>query len=248
MINWYYVQGSERIGPVGEETLRDLFHKEVLNLESYVWKKGFQNWERLKDVSELNFSHNSQSKNVSPVQNSPEINLNFEWRTIRDEDEIFFIKVGYDRKAQMDSDLFGPYSLTELREAITEKRINNRTLIFAAGMPGWIEVGDTPLDPINMNINSTKVKGSTPLLLVAANDPLPIIALIDEAGVSECTILGSGSFQAGSVWLCSIYLGAHLKAKNIKINIEEYSPMFQKAVCKIIEIDDQARKVIQNYA
>ena len=104
MVNWYYVQGSERVGPVGIETLRELFHQGVLNLESYIWKKGFQNWERLKDVSELDFSKPATASERTPViapvmeeekivETSPEITFNFDWNSIRSEEELFFIKI-----------------------------------------------------------------------------------------------------------------------------------------------------------
>ena len=56
MVKWYYVQGPDRVGPVSVEALKELFLKEEINPESYVWRKGFQNWERIKDVSELDFS------------------------------------------------------------------------------------------------------------------------------------------------------------------------------------------------
>jgi len=93
-----------------------------------------------------------------------------------------------------------------------------------------------------------QVKDEAPLLFVMENDPLPLIALVDKAGTKECTILGAGPFKTGSEKLCSIYTGKDLKAKNIKINIEEYEPKHQRAVCKIVEINEDARKVIQNYA
>jgi hypothetical protein len=55
MVNWYYVLGSERVGPVSVEILKSLFLSDEINSETYIWKKGFQNWEHLKDVGELSF-------------------------------------------------------------------------------------------------------------------------------------------------------------------------------------------------
>jgi len=34
---WYYVQGSERIGPVERSELEQLYSSSVINTESYVW-------------------------------------------------------------------------------------------------------------------------------------------------------------------------------------------------------------------
>ncbi|MDD4974782.1 MAG: DUF4339 domain-containing protein [Bacteriovorax sp.] len=268
MVSWYYVLGSERVGPVGVETLKDLFLKEEINLESYVWRKGFQNWERIKDVSELDFSTPpeiskpkterrtdlkvakgpEENKKRNTEESSPEITFNFDWKSVREEEELFFIKIGHDRKAQLVSELFGPYSLIELQDAINDKRINNHSLIFAAGMPGWVEVGDTPLDPKNLKLNTSNVLDEAPLLIVIEHSPKPLVALVQKAGIKKCTLLGAGPFQAGKVVMCSMYSGSALKAKNLKLNIEEYNPREQKVLCSVIEINESAKKIMQNYA
>lgn len=250
MVNWYYVRGNDRVGPVSVDVLRDLFSKQELNLESYVWRKGFQNWERLKDVAELDMSGKTPSaiQDMKPIAASPELEFTFDWKKIRDEEELFFIKIGHDRKNLIDDECFGPYSLSELRDAKEEKRINDKTLIFATGLPGWIEVGETPLNPLKHTVNLNHNPVEIPLLMVMSHEPLPIIALVNKAGTKECTVLGAGPFQAGEELLCSIYSGSQLKAKNVKINISEYEPKQQRAVCKIVELNEDARKVIQNYA
>ncbi len=272
MINWYYVQGSERVGPVSEEALRDLFQKETLTLESYIWRKGFANWERLKDISELDFK-SAVAPEVAKVEkkerkedraaevvkvevvkeeaikeSSPEVVFNFDWSKVGNHEELFFIKIGLDRKKQPESQLYGPYSLEELKEALDEKRINNHTYIFAAGMPGWAEIGQTPLDPKNLRLNTTNVLDEVPLLFVMNNDPLPLVALVQEAGIKKCTLIGSGHFQKGKMVLGSIYSGSTLKAKNLKLTIDEYHPKEQKVICSINEIDETAKKIMQNYA
>ena len=53
MVNWYYVVGSERVGPVSVSALKVLFSNGEITNDTYIWKKGFANWERLKDVAEL---------------------------------------------------------------------------------------------------------------------------------------------------------------------------------------------------
>jgi len=250
MVNWYYVRGSERVGPVSVDVLRDLFTRQELTLESYVWRKGFQNWERLKDVAELDLSGKSPAAVLEQHEeaSSPEMMFKFDWKKIRDEEELFFVKIGSDRKNLIDAEYFGPFSFNELKEAKEEKRINDKTLIYAVGLQGWIEAGETPLNPIHLDVSLEHVKDEAPLLLVIENDPLPLVALVDKAGTKECTILGTGPFKAGSQKLCSLYTGKDLKAKNVKINIEEYEPKHQRAVCKIVEINEDARKVMQNYA
>jgi hypothetical protein len=267
MVSWYYVLGSERVGPVGVETLKDLFLRDEINSESYVWRKGFQNWERIKDVSELDFNAHPEiskpkaerrsdikitkeevHKEEPTKENSPEITFHFDWKSVRHDEELFFIKIGHDRKAQLESDLFGPYSLLELQDAIDDKRINNHSLIFAAGMPGWVEVGETPLDPKNLKLNISNILDEAPLIIVVEHSPVPLIALVQKAGIKKCTLLGAGPFQAGKVVMCSMYSGTALKAKNLKLNIEEYHPREQKVLCSVVEINESAKKIMQNYA
>ncbi|MFA6236457.1 MAG: DUF4339 domain-containing protein [Bacteriovorax sp.] len=263
MINWYYVQGSERVGPVNEETLRDLFNKAVLNAESYVWKKGMANWEHLKDVSELDFSQPAEpakaARQVEPApvkteskpkvsESSPEVTFNFDWDIVRSNEELFFIKIGHDRRHLEGKNLYGPYSLNELKEAMDDKRVNDHTLIFAAGMPGWVEIGQTPLNPKNLKLDTKNVLDETPLLIVVNNDHLPLITLVFEAGTTKCTLLGAGPFKSGSTVLGSIYSGTALKAKNVKMTIDEYRPHEQKVFCSINDIDDSAKMIMQNYA
>lgn len=265
MANWYYVQGSERIGPVDENILKNLFSNEELTLDSYVWRKGFQNWERIKDVSELNLSPHPEVTSFGPERrnekltnlieetkdtgtNSPEIIFNFDWAKIKNEEELFFIKIGQDRKAGLTQELFGPYSLNELHDALNEKRINNQSLIFAPGMPGWVELGETPLDPKNLKLNTSNLINEAPLLIVLENSPIPLITMVKEAGTKKCILLGSGPFQTGKMVMCSIYSGTSLKAINLKLNIEEYRPHEQKILCEVIEINENAKKIMQNYA
>ena len=55
MTSWYYVQGTERMGPVEEKELHNIFIAGTIVPESYVWTKGFANWEKLQDVTELKY-------------------------------------------------------------------------------------------------------------------------------------------------------------------------------------------------
>lgn len=246
MSSWYYVQGSERIGPVSDEALQELFNKEEIGLESYIWRKGFVNWEKIKDIRELDLSKSSEEVEVRE-ESSPEIVFKFDWISIGEDEYLFFIKTGLDRKLQGDENLYGPYSLKELRESLEEKRINSKTLIFSAGMLGWGEVGETPLYSKNQTLDTIKTVGETPLIIVMSNDPLPVITLVQQAGVAKCVLLGAGPFKVGMSYLGSIYSGKMVKAKNLKLIVDEYHSKEQKIVCSISDISDNAKKTMQNY-
>ena len=249
MDKWYYVQGAERIGPVDVQTLQDLFQHGELNLDSYVWKKGFQNWEHIKNVSDLEFltANIDEEKSFEEIQ-SPEINFTFDWSKVNEQEELFFIKVGNDRKHTLDQTLYGPYSIHELKDALLDKRINNHTLIFSVGMPGWIEVGETPLDPKNLTTNFERLKDQPPLFLLVDYKPLPIVAMFKKSNKRECQLLGAGHFEIGNTLNCSMYKGNQLKGKNIKLTIQAYLPKEQLLTCKVEDIDDASSKIMINYA
>lgn len=245
MTKWFYVQGSERIGPVEVEKLKDLYLKKEINYNTYIWRKGFQGWEHLKNINELNFDSDEE---VAVEKNSLPTALEFNWKNVSSEEELFFVKVGNDRSAQLEFEFFGPYSLNELNDALKERRINNQSLIFAAGMLGWVEIGDTPLNPRNLKINENNISPEAPLFVVVENVPSPLIALVSGAGVKKCTLLGAGHYQSGKIIMCSMYLGNELKAKNLKLKINEYKSREQKILCDIVEINEVAKKIMQNHA
>ena len=54
MSNWYYVENNDRVGPVDDQQVSTLITEKKLNADSYVWKKGFENWKKVSEVEELN--------------------------------------------------------------------------------------------------------------------------------------------------------------------------------------------------
>jgi hypothetical protein len=120
MISWYYVEGSERIGPVSEEALKELVFSKQIEGDTFVWKKGFSNWEHLKNVEELNSLLN---------QHTP-IKINeIDWNKINEKGDHFFIRSGSDR-SEIVNQVYGPYNLEELTFAKEFKRINEKTEVF----------------------------------------------------------------------------------------------------------------------
>lgn len=139
MTSWYYVEGKDRIGPVEESELSNLLGNDTLNSDSYIWKKGFENWKKFHDVEEL--SH-LLVNTVSSEDELPPTELN--WDTISKSEKIFLIKVGIDRGTEEVE--YGPYTLNELAQAFSEKRINEKTLLFVPGrMQEWIFLADVPV-------------------------------------------------------------------------------------------------------
>ncbi|MCP4912597.1 MAG: DUF4339 domain-containing protein [Oligoflexia bacterium] len=163
---WFYVQGSEKVGPVSQEELEALFKNQTLNDQSYVWTKGFENWERLAEVNELkhllnapepvtsepdtpSFGETSFSdpdeeiEDIPMIQNAPPLIKEFDWNSVSEDHKIFHIKIGQDRGA--DEREYGPYSIKQLRKAYNESRINEKTYIFTTGLENWMYLIDAPI-------------------------------------------------------------------------------------------------------
>lgn len=151
---WYYVQGSERVGPVEKEEIHSLFHEGVLNPESYVWRKGFDNWKNLNAIDEFDSlltgdddSHDNDTYE-DEVESIPQMDeghvetrpSSFDLNSIGHNDKVFTIKVGYDRGGNENE--YGPFSIAQLSRAFEEKRISERTFIFTPGMTTWVLLGD----------------------------------------------------------------------------------------------------------
>jgi hypothetical protein len=64
MSQWYYVDmvKNDRVGPVTIQEIEKLFSTGVLNVNSYVWTKGFKNWELIKNVEVLGHLKNEVKK------------------------------------------------------------------------------------------------------------------------------------------------------------------------------------------
>lgn len=259
MVNWYYVVGSDRVGPVSEEMMKTLIKDGEVTGDTYVWKKGFPGWERKKDVAELQFSHidnlmtdpEEPATEIKAEETSPEIRFTFDWDRINENEELFYVRIGKDRKNFKGTDIYGPYSLIELREALEEKRINHNTLVFTPGMSGWMKIQHTPP---SAGLNGTGLSDilameETPLLIVLNHSPLPLVTVVKKAGTKDCSLLGAGPFSdyQGQTLLASLYVGNEIKARNIKVKIENYSTKEQLVECAFEQMDSDAKKIMLNH-
>lgn len=296
MVNWYYVIGSERVGPVSVSALKVLFSNGEINNDTYIWKKGFANWERLRDVSELKLDEmeiegapvaaptpapvveeaparkldlvvEDKFELKAPVKkevtreikidqlkkeekSSPEVHFSFNWHTVKEQEELFFLKIGKDRKHSAD-DIYGPYSLVELKEALAEKRVNLHTLVFSPGMSSWTKLQDTPVNPDYTGIALSSVSlTEIPLMLVFDSFPQPLMTLVKKAGVRGGLLLGSGpfiEFQNKTV-LASLYVGSEIKVKNVQVVVQSYDKKDQSIECLFVDLNTDARKIMLNHA
>ena len=125
--SWYYVVENERKGPVAHSDMAQLITSSQLGMEDYVWRKGFENWMKLRDVQELNSLLSEESSDFSLSALDPE-------------SKCVFIRTGSDRGGLPQD--YGPFSLNILKKLAQESRINSKTLIYTKGLPKWAYLGE----------------------------------------------------------------------------------------------------------
>lgn len=138
--NWYYVQKGNRHGPVAVEVIEQMMTNQELKSEDFVWKKGFENWKKIRDVSELAPKQEEPEFIISdiPVPPAKTVNLN----DINPDENVIWIRVGADRGVPPTE--YGPYSLNLLKRLFKEKRINGKTEVFVKGTSDYCFLADLP--------------------------------------------------------------------------------------------------------
>ena len=106
--------------------------------QDFVWKKGFDNWVKIQDVSELGCVMVALPLDEDFPEKLPE---EISFKNQNQQEKIFFIRVGLDRGAAKTTE-YGPYSLEVLQRLYKEKRINGKTLVFKKGHAEWMTLGE----------------------------------------------------------------------------------------------------------
>lgn len=139
--NWYYVQKGNRHGPVAIEVIESMLGRQELRQDDFVWKKGFENWKKVREVSEFQ----TASDNVPPSLNIPQAPKKVEQEPglydLGDERAIF-VRIGSDRGGA--SNDYGPFDVNQIKQLFKENRINGKTFIFYKGLKTWKILADFP--------------------------------------------------------------------------------------------------------
>ncbi|MGL5126415.1 MAG: DUF4339 domain-containing protein, partial [Fusobacteriaceae bacterium] len=48
---WYYEKEGERLGPVTEDGVLELFESNQINVDSLIWKKGLNEWVKFENTN-----------------------------------------------------------------------------------------------------------------------------------------------------------------------------------------------------
>lgn len=146
--NWYYVHKGNRQGPVALDVITNMIAKQELTANDFVWKKGFDNWKKIKEVPELEGKSAVPAPQVQETFTAPSASVEskteaaFSLKDINPEDRSLFIRIGNDR-GEAPSD-YGPFSLKQLKQLFKENRVNGKTFVFSPGMKDWRVLGDLP--------------------------------------------------------------------------------------------------------
>jgi hypothetical protein len=141
--SWYYVLKGQRTGPVDASVIASLVQGHELRPDDYVWKKGFENWRKIKDVPEI-----TDLKAAAPVPPAPPkmnapaaVSDSFRLSSLDSEEKSIYVRIGVDRGGSPSE--YGPYSLTLVKRLYDENRINGRTQFFVRGhLQEWMFLAD----------------------------------------------------------------------------------------------------------
>lgn len=136
---WYYVKDGARQGPVSLGELQQLVSKGNITGQDYVWCRQFENWKRVKEVSELAAEPQrpaSPTPNRSEEQSSQTTKLS----KTPEAQKAWFIRIGPDR-GETATD-YGPFDRATLKKLYEENRINGKTLVYGPGLSAWIPLAD----------------------------------------------------------------------------------------------------------
>jgi hypothetical protein len=128
--NWYYVQKGNRHGPVELSVIEKMINMQELKHGDFVWKKGFENWKKIKEVSELQ-SAPAEIPSAPSMPQTPAPRKQTSLGDLNPDDKVVFIRVGNDRSAPATE--YGPYSVNLLKRLYKENRINGKTEVFIKG-------------------------------------------------------------------------------------------------------------------
>ncbi len=203
-------------------------------------------------TSEENITFQAQQNSSETEEDEDiEIEFHFSWSQVDENDEIFYIKIGKDRKNFEGIDVYGPYSFKELKEALDLKRINKHTLIFTPGMEAWQRIHDTPLsDDFKLGISSGIILNEMPLIFVHLTDSSPLISMVKKAGTKDLVLLANQEFKkfVNQKIKFRLFVGSIDKSLSIEVEVLNYDSLDQTLDCRVVSITDDAKKILLNHA
>ncbi|MBY0516844.1 MAG: GYF domain-containing protein [Bacteriovoracaceae bacterium] len=142
--SWYYVLKGQRQGPVDASAIASLVSSQQLRPDDYIWKKGFDNWRKLKDVEELQSQSSAPSMPSipqPPVKQAATHSNKLRMGSLDPEEKSVYVRIGVDRGGSPAE--YGPYTPLLVKKLYEENRVNGRTQFFVREkMQEWMFLAD----------------------------------------------------------------------------------------------------------
>jgi hypothetical protein len=140
--NWYYVQKGNRQGPVAIEVITTMITNQELKEDDFVWKKGFENWKKIKEVTELQVESTPEPETFKAPEmpSAPKREITF--KDLGPDERVVYIRIGSDRGGATTD--YGPFNIPQVKKLFKENRINGKTFIFIKGSKEWKLLADFP--------------------------------------------------------------------------------------------------------
>lgn len=134
MEQWYYVINNQRLGPASKEDLLSFIRDAKLGENSFVWKKGFKDWMKVSEVSELQVT----------LEDDIPLPIDFDWTEVDKNEKNLYLLIGRDRGLPEDTQ-YGPYNFATVLKLFEDKRITGKTYIWTKGLTNWVVIEEVPL-------------------------------------------------------------------------------------------------------
>jgi hypothetical protein len=130
--SWYYVLKGQRQGPVDVGVITTLVQSQQLREDDYIWKKGFDNWRKLKDIAEFqNLVGGAPAVPEFEVPKKVDAPQVLRLGALDPEEKSIYVRIGVDRGGAPAE--YGPYSPSLVKRLYHENRVNGRTQFFVRG-------------------------------------------------------------------------------------------------------------------
>lgn len=168
-MQWYYVEGGQRRGPVSQEDLENLARSNTIGPETLVWREGMAEWRPYRQFQPLEIPPEQPSAPLQPPTPA-------EW---------FYVDAG--RR-------MGPVTTHELENLARNRTVEADTLVWREGMTTWQayrEVRPAALAPTSTPAHPQ----SQGPICVECGKPFPADELIQYEGSYVCAACKPAFFQ-----------------------------------------------------
>ena len=137
MQNWYYLVEGKIQGPTTESKIREMLRSGALTLHDIVFRQGDPKWVRINEFSDLDFSKEIPSQNLSAFVDLPEDKVDKATATPQTENQEWVILVKIRTETETKFVQQGPFSTDEIKEKIQDGQYRYNDFVWKKGFEKW---------------------------------------------------------------------------------------------------------------